>query len=527
MSLYNEMRPSLFKEVKGQDKVVKILRDNLSSGHLPNAMLFVGTRGTGKTTVAKIVSKTINCEHPTEDGECCNKCASCLAIKQGNSLDVVELDAASNNGVDNVREIIQTVQFRPVGKKKIIILDEVHMLSTGAFNALLKVMEEPPKDVLFILCTTELQKIPATILSRCRKYQFETISSEMIVNKLKEVNEIYHLQAEDAALALVAKAAKGSMRDAESIYENFLDVENGLVTETIVRETLGYSSDELVFDVLDSIISGDPTGAFDVIAKVIEIGGNLVYLLEECFRILLDIIFVQGCGDISKISGNEDYLNKVTEYAFGVPMARLMEIADAFRVTYEKKGGNMELSLQGMIIALICNHSSIALLEQKVAELEQQVLTLQQNVTVPNLGHDTAVQTEYAPTENHVDTVAHDEIAEGVPDEEKSSLEDTDADKNINAPHVQVNENSSCTDAGFSPLNDDQIAELSALGFNMVEDAFTSDMVNAPTQESASVAEEEAEQTQTAEESPEENLLGDDFFGDFARLSEEFGFWNN
>ena len=224
MSLYNEMRPARLSDVKGQDKLIKILKENLSAkGHLPNAMLFVGTRGTGKTSVAKIVAKQLNCESPLSDGSCCDTCATCLAIKSGNYLDVLELDAASNNGVDNIRSIIEQVQFKPIGNKKIIILDEVHMLSTGAFNALLKIMEEPPADVLFILCTTELHKIPATILSRCRKFQFDTISDEMIKEKLRSVNTIYGLTADEGALTLVAKAAKGSSS------EEFLSSSSGSI----------------------------------------------------------------------------------------------------------------------------------------------------------------------------------------------------------------------------------------------------------------------------------------------------------
>ena len=326
------MRPTRLSDVKGQDKLIKILKENLSSkGHLPNAMLFVGTRGTGKTSVAKIVAKQLNCERPLPDGSCCDACTTCLAIKSGNYIDVLELDAASNNGVDNIRGIIEQVQFKPVGNKKIIILDEVHMLSTGAFNALLKIMEEPPADVLFILCTTELHKIPATILSRCRKFQFETISDEMIKEKLRTVNTIYGLTADEGALTLVAKAAKGSMRDAESIYENFLDVEDRHVTEELVRDTLGYTDEDLVFAVLEGIVNGDPTISFQAVQETVSKGSSLLYLMEECFRVLMDIITVHMGGDISLFAGRDSYLAQMTEIAFALNTERLLEIADAYR----------------------------------------------------------------------------------------------------------------------------------------------------------------------------------------------------
>ena len=383
MSLYNQMRPSRLSDVKGQDKLIKILKENLSAtGHLPNAMLFVGTRGTGKTSVAKIVAKQLNCEHPLEDGSCCDECPTCRAIKNGSHLDVLELDAASNNGVDNIRSIIDQVQYKPISKRKVIILDEVHMLSTGAFNALLKVMEEPPANVLFILCTTELHKIPATILSRCRKFQFETISEKMIMEKLKKVNEIYGLNADDGALSLVAKAAKGSMRDAESIYENFLDVENSHITEELVRETLGYTQEDIVFSILDGIVLRDPTISFQAIQHTISKGGSLSYLLEECFRILMDVITIHMSGDLSVFFGKKVYLEKITEFAFSMETDRLFQIADAFKKAYEQKSSNLELTFQGMILGLVCRQSIISDLQKRVEELETMVAALKANPPV-------------------------------------------------------------------------------------------------------------------------------------------------
>ena len=195
VALYRKFRPSTFDEVKGQDHIVKTLKNQMRTDRLGHAYLFCGTRGTGKTSVAKILAKAVNCEHPV-DGSPCNECPTCRAIQAGTSMNVIEIDAASNNGVDNIREIREEVAYRPTeGRFKVYIIDEVHMLSTGAFNALLKTLEEPPSYVIFILATTEVNKIPITILSRCQRYDFHRISLETIAARLQELM--------DAAAALL------------------------------------------------------------------------------------------------------------------------------------------------------------------------------------------------------------------------------------------------------------------------------------------------------------------------------------
>ena len=188
MALYRKWRPDEFEEVKGQEHVVTTLKNQITHDRVGHAYLFCGTRGTGKTTVAKLFAKAVNCEHPLEDGSPCNECATCKAIQAGSSLNVIEIDAASNNGVDNIRDIREEVQYSPAeGKYKVYIIDEVHMLSIGAFNALLKTLEEPPSYVIFILATTEAHKIPITILSRCQRYDFRRISLETIYERLMEL----------------------------------------------------------------------------------------------------------------------------------------------------------------------------------------------------------------------------------------------------------------------------------------------------------------------------------------------------
>ena len=251
-ALYRKWRPRVFGDVKGQDHIVTTLQNQIRSERISHAYLFCGTRGTGKTSVAKIFAKAVNCEHP-EDGSPCGECPSCQQIQAGTSLNVVEIDAASNNGVENIREIRDQVQYPPTeGKYRVYIIDEVHMLSTGAFNALLKTLEEPPSYVIFILATTEVHKIPITVLSRCQRYDFRRITVDTIADRLKELTDAEGMAVEDRALRYVAKAGDGSMRDALSLldqcaafhygetltYENVLDV-LGAVDNRVFRELFG------------------------------------------------------------------------------------------------------------------------------------------------------------------------------------------------------------------------------------------------------------------------------------------------
>ena len=218
-ALYRKFRPGEFDEVKGQDHIVTTLKNEIRTDRIGHAYLFCGTRGTGKTTVAKILAKAVNCEHPV-DGSPCGECEMCKKISSQTSMNVIEMDAASNNSVDDIREIIDEVQYSPAeGKYKVYIIDEVHMLSAAAFNALLKTLEEPPAYVIFILATTEAHKIPITILSRCQRYDFKRISIDTIADRLKDLMQREQIEVEEKALRYIAKVADGSMRDALSLLD--------------------------------------------------------------------------------------------------------------------------------------------------------------------------------------------------------------------------------------------------------------------------------------------------------------------
>ena len=248
-ALYRKFRPDTFADVKGQDHIVITLKNQLKVNRIGHAYLFTGTRGTGKTTVAKILARTVNCENPTPDGPC-GECRICRAIAAGASMNVIEIDAASNNGVDNIREIVEEVSYSPAeGKYKVYIIDEVHMLSTGAFNALLKTLEEPPSYVIFILATTEVHRLPITILSRCQRYDFKRITIDTITDRMKELIQEENVRVEEKALRYIAKLADGSMRDALSLldqciafllgeeltYDKVLDVLGAVDTEVFSR----------------------------------------------------------------------------------------------------------------------------------------------------------------------------------------------------------------------------------------------------------------------------------------------------
>ena len=257
-ALYRKFRPTSFEDVKGQDHIITTLQNQIKANRIGHAYLFCGTRGTGKTTVAKIFAKAVNCEHPV-DGSPCGECAMCRSIAAGTSMNVIEIDAASNNGVDNIREIREEVTYRPTeGKYKVYIIDEVHMLSIGAFNALLKTLEEPPEYVIFILATTEVHKIPLTILSRCQHYDFKRITIDTIAARMNELMEAEQVDVEEKAIRYIAKAADGSMRDALSLLDQCIAFYLGQkLTYDNVLEVLGAVDTDVFSRLLRKIIQRD------------------------------------------------------------------------------------------------------------------------------------------------------------------------------------------------------------------------------------------------------------------------------
>ena len=293
-ALYRKFRPDNFDDVKGQDHFVTTLTNQIKANRIGHAYLFCGTRGTGKTTVAKILAKAVNCEHPV-NGSPCNECAMCKAIQAGTAMNVIEIDAASNNGVDNIREIREEVAYRPTeGKYKVYIIDEVHMLSTGAFNALLKTLEEPPSYVIFILATTEAHKIPITILSRCQRYDFHRISIDTIAARLSELLTAEGVEAEEKAVRYVAKKGDGSMRDALSLLDQCISFYLGQVlTYDKVLDVLGAVDTEVFSRLLRKVLSGDVTGSIHVLEDLITGGRELGQFVSDFTWYMRNLLLVK------------------------------------------------------------------------------------------------------------------------------------------------------------------------------------------------------------------------------------------
>lgn len=324
-ALYRKFRPTVFEDVRGQEHIVTTLKNQVITGRVGHAYLFIGTRGTGKTTVAKIMAKTVNCQNPKE-GNPCGECPSCQTIAAGSSMNVIEIDAASNNGVDSIREIIEEVTYPPVDAKyKVYIIDEVHMLSGGAFNALLKTLEEPPAYVIFILATTEMHKIPVTILSRCQRYDFKRISIDTIVERMRELVKIEEISVEDRALKYIAKAADGSMRDALSLLDQCVAFHYGKeLTYDMALDVLGATDTEVFSMLLRKIIKDDILGCIEQLEQITMQGRELGQFVTDFTWYLRNLMLIKSSGG----EGSEDILDVSTEH-----LKRLMEEAELLDLT--------------------------------------------------------------------------------------------------------------------------------------------------------------------------------------------------
>lgn len=325
-ALYRKWRPAGFDDVKGQDHIVAALKNQIISGRIGHAYLFTGTRGTGKTSVAKILAKAVNCEHPV-NGSPCHTCATCKAIAAGASLNVSEIDAASNNGVDNIREIREEVQYRPAeGKYRVYIIDEVHMLSTGAFNALLKTLEEPPAYVIFILATTEVHKIPITVLSRCQRYDFRRIEGETIVERLSEMALGEDIDVTDQALRYIARKGDGSMRDSISLFDQCIAFYYGeQLTYEKVLDVLGAVDNEVFHSFFDNLLSGNTAACIEAVDELLLQGRELGQFVTDFIWYLRNLLLVMT-SDVTAdtLDMTEDGLAQLRYQAGQLDMNQLM-----------------------------------------------------------------------------------------------------------------------------------------------------------------------------------------------------------
>ena len=325
-ALYRAQRPEVFSEILGQEHIVKILKHQIASGSVNHAYLFCGTRGTGKTTTARILAKAVNC---LEDGERpCGRCANCLAIKDGSFMDVIEIDAASNNGVENIRELRESVKYPPaVGRKKVYIIDEVHMLSTGAFNALLKTLEEPPENVIFILATTEPQKLPATILSRCMRLDFKRVPQNILVEGMGRICIDKGVEITDGALKLLANAADGSVRDGLSILDQVLASGEKKVDREKVLEYIGAAGEDFYIDLTELVSLKKVAEALVLLDGALADGKDVKQMMKDWtahYRNLLITKFIKSPEDVLNMSAEN--IQRIQEQSHHIS---LEEINDA------------------------------------------------------------------------------------------------------------------------------------------------------------------------------------------------------
>ena len=378
-ALYRKFRPDSFQDVKGQDAIVRTLKNQIRAQRIGHAYLFCGTRGTGKTTVAKILAKAVNCEHPI-DGNPCNECETCKAIAAGNSMNVIEIDAASNNGVDNIREIREEVAYSPTsGKYKVYIIDEVHMLSIGAFNALLKTLEEPPSYVIFILATTEAHKIPITILSRCQRYDFKRIARTTIVDRLRELMDEEQVEVEDKALRYIAKKGDGSMRDALSLLDQCVAFHFGeKLTYDNVLEVLGAVDNRVFSKLFQAVLASDTKACIREIEEMIIQGRDLSQLVNDFVWYMRNLLIAKTTdepGDMLDMS--EENLAVLKEEAAGVDTETLMRY---IRIFSELSGQLRYASQKRILVEIAFIKLTTPSMEQNLDSILQRITLLEQKM---------------------------------------------------------------------------------------------------------------------------------------------------
>ena len=378
-ALYRKWRPTSFEEVRGQDHIVKTLKNQINSGRIGHAYLFCGTRGTGKTSIAKIFARAVNCEHPV-DGSPCGECSMCRQIAEGASLNVVEIDAASNNGVENIRDIREQVQYPPTdGRYRVYIIDEVHMLSIGAFNALLKTLEEPPSYVIFILATTEVHKIPITILSRCQRYDFKRISIDTIAGRLAELTQAEQIDVDDRALRYVARAADGSMRDALSLLDQCVAFHFGeKLTYDNVLEVLGAVDNRVFSKLFQAGLASDTKACIREIEEMIIQGRDLSQLVNDFVWYMRNLLIAKTTdepGDMLDMS--EENLEVLKEEAAGVDAETLMRY---IRIFSELSGQLRYASQKRILVEIAFIKLTTPSMEQNLDSILQRITLLEQKM---------------------------------------------------------------------------------------------------------------------------------------------------
>ena len=374
-AIYRKFRPKIFDDVLGQEHVTKTLKNQILSDNIAHAYLFSGIRGTGKTSTAKIFARAVNCTN-SHDGNPCNECDICKSILDETNMDVIEMDAASNNGVEDIRELRDKVKFLPVKSKyKVYIIDEVHMLSKGAFNALLKTLEEPPEHLLFILATTEPQKIPATILSRCQRFDLKRIKSSVIVENMKKVCQEINVEYDEKALKLIAANSEGAMRDALSILDRCVSFNNEMVDYETVINLLGTVNYQVVMEAANSLMDKSIEKTMILVDDILNSGKELSFFLDEliiCFRNMLIIKTTNSTDNLMRVSEDEEEALKKASTKISVDEI-VNYIEDLSTTQLEcKRSLNPRVLLETKLIKMLrgVNHTDVETLSKRIEELE-------------------------------------------------------------------------------------------------------------------------------------------------------------
>ena len=382
--LYRKYRPSTFEDVYGQEHITTVLKNEIASNRISHAFLFTGTRGTGKTTCAKILAKAVNCLN-SKDGDPCLECENCVNIENGSIFDVVEIDAASNNGVDNIRELREESNYTPASAKyRVYIIDEVHMLSQGAFNALLKTLEEPPAHVIFILATTEVHKIPATILSRCQRFDFHRISPEDCSKRIKYVASKEGFSVTDEAALLIARLSDGAMRDALSLLDQCVGADNEITVDTVTKAA-GLADKEYLFALSDAVINCDSAAALSIIDKLHNDACDMERLCDELISHFRNIMVIKTVKHPEKlIVATPDEIARFEETAKVMTLSAIITALDAFQnaLSNIKRGTSGRIETEMAFLKLISPEvqGDINSILQRLSALENGTVTVQKNI---------------------------------------------------------------------------------------------------------------------------------------------------
>lgn len=448
-ALYRKYRSKTFDELYGQEAVVASLKNQVKNNEISHAYIFQGTRGTGKTSAAKILSRAVNCLNPV-DGNPCNECENCKKILSESVLDVVEMDAASNNGVDDIRELKDKVIYPPQSLKyKVYIIDEVHMLSKGAFNALLKILEEPPRHLIFILATTEIEKIPATILSRSQKFNFKRISIDDIVENLKRITELEGKSCDDEVFTLIAKTADGAMRDALSVLDQLLTKNKDHIQLEDAMEVLGISSSKLLFSFSKALIEKNISDALLTIDEIYKEGVDFNTLSSQILNHFRDILLVKTLKDPKKIVYTT-YMKEFNELAGKVQLEDLLSIIEILKeLSLEIKYADNKRVVFEMNAIKICKRSTGENLENRIKSLEEKINNIK------SFGNNAVVS--YSHSDNNLNNSIEDNRST---DEYNQNM---DYNKNLDLSYKSLSQDNSSFDANKSTVPNNKNTKTSSI----------------------------------------------------------------